>query len=146
MGGGKIPHRIRYVKNSLGGSTANQSAHWNKIQIFDKNGVNIAPNGTITTYGQGSNENNSTGLVISAAAPAVGSFYGVGYPGKTVLIDLGDKYELSKIVMFHYWGDSRRYYKNILSISQDNIIWYTIFDSDVQGNYAETSSGKTVTW
>ena len=56
-----------------------------------------------------------------------------------VQVDLGSIQEIDKIQVWHYYGDGRTYYKTKTEVSADGVTWYPIFDSAVQGTYAETS-------
>lgn len=61
-----------------------------------------------------------------------------------VQIDLAEVYDVSKIVVWRYFGDGRTYNNTKVSISPDGTTWTDVFDSAVQGVYPETSAGKTV--
>lgn len=71
---------------------------------------------------------------------------GISTDGKPVKVtlDLGARYYVHEIKVWHYSG--RSYYDAIVEVSPDNINWTTIFDSKVSGRYNETSSGKTHTF
>ena len=60
-------------------------------------------------------------------------------------VDLGDKYELTSITFWNYYGDSRYYSGVKLECSKDGTTWDTYRDTSVNGTYYESSSGKTVT-
>jgi len=55
---------------------------------------------------------------------------------------LGDLYNIEKIIVWHYYRDSRIYPYTKLEVSADGEIWYTLYDSDRDGTYSETSAGK----
>lgn len=64
----------------------------------------------------------------------------------TVTIDLGATYTLSSIKQWHYFSDGRSYHQNKTEISLDGSNWTTVFDSAVNGEYSENSSGKIITF
>jgi hypothetical protein len=58
-------------------------------------------------------------------------------------IDLGEgTFIINKIIVWHYYSDSRTYHETKTEVSEDGENWYTIFDSSVEGEYVESSSGK----
>lgn len=61
-----------------------------------------------------------------------------------VQVDLGEELSLGRIHMWHYFGDPRKYHGNTLELSTDGTTWVTVFDSAVDGEYTETSAGKSV--
>ena len=143
----KIPHRIRYIINRCGTSNVNSGSHWVKIQVFDKNGNNIAPNGTASIVPNGRSTSFAGGAswqtMISSEAPVTAAYLAQDPPSTGLKIDLGDIYEVDHITIYHYWGDSRTYYNHSTLISADGNVWYEIMEPQ---SYTETSSGKTLTW
>jgi len=61
-------------------------------------------------------------------------------------IDLGGVAELEQVKVWHYYLDERTYHDTKTEVSEDGITWVTVFDSAVDGEYAETSAGKTHTF
>ena len=155
----------RYIRDWLSGNTVNGDSHWCEIQAWDKYGRNVAfasnvsaytSNGTainLLLYKSGvnnsSNANYNKGHAITKGNHSPYTTYayflatnGMGY----IDIDLGQVFELEKIQIWHYWGDGRTYYKTKTQISEDRANWKTVFDSDVNGRYSETSAGLTITF
>jgi len=64
----------------------------------------------------------------------------------SVTIDLLEVYNVNRVDIFHYWWDGRTYYYNKVETSPDGVTWTTRFDSEVNGRYAETYKGKTITF
>jgi len=73
------------------------------------------------------------------------SWFGLSGAG-TVTIDLLKIYQVNRVDIFHYWNDGRTYYYNTVETSPDGVTWTTRFDSEVNGRYAETYEGKTITF
>jgi hypothetical protein len=63
-----------------------------------------------------------------------------------VQLDLGATYSVDKIRAWHFFLDARSYHGVKLQVSANRTTWTTLYDSAVQGEYVETSSGKTHTF
>ena len=50
------------------------------------------------------------------------------------------------VKVWHYAGDGRTYHNIKMQVSTDRSSWYTVFDSAVSGEYAETAAGRTYTF
>lgn len=137
-------YSIRYIRDWLGGSTANSGNHWLEITAM-AGSTNRAFGKTVTTSFTG---NASTGYPLTRLTDGdtntsnwTGSFDGqIGY----VQIDLGAVYQdINYIQAWHYNADGRMYHKTKLEISDNGADWTTLFDSAVTGEYVETSFGRT---
>lgn len=73
------------------------------------------------------------------------NYMGISQPTAYVDVYLNGSYtNLRKINVWHYYYDTRSYHNNITQVSEDRVKWYTIFDSNEQGEYIETSAGHTI--
>jgi len=63
-----------------------------------------------------------------------------------VQLDLGAVYTVDKVKVWHYAADGRTYHNTKTQVSENGSSWYTVFDSAVSGEYAETAEGKTHTF
>lgn len=134
-----FPTKIRYIRDWLNGSTANTGNHWAEIQAINREGTNVALNKTVTALSGGANLNLITdGIVNNTYGHATGSM--LNY----ITIDLGDTHNLKEITVWHYYADSRTYYKTKTEVSEDGTNWFSVFDSDIEGTYVETASGKKI--
>ena len=61
-------------------------------------------------------------------------------------VDFGAVYKVNKAQIWHYYQDGRTYYSTKVELSEDGLVWYTVFDSAVSGTYVETSGGKIHTF
>ena len=59
-------------------------------------------------------------------------------------LDLGEVFTINKFKMWHYWGDGRTYYDNIVEVSSNGNDWVEIFNSNTDGEYSETLQGKLI--
>lgn len=133
----------RYVRCYSNGSTINKGNYWYEIQAFDVNGVNVALNKQVTTNGSVSTESGGSLSYITNGNS--GDYYvSIGEGVKYLQIDLGKIYEIRKIKVWAYWKDGRTFHNKKIQISPDGTHWITVFDSDIQGEVAETSSGTTI--
>lgn len=121
----------RYLKLSSNGSTANTSNHYVEVQAFDDNGVNVALGKTSNVATDGVYNNSS-------------AYIDLGVGNQTLTIDLGGIYKLDYIKVWHYYGDGRTYHDVVVSASMDGVDYDVLFDSNVDGEYAETPNGKTI--
>lgn len=119
---------IRYIRDTVSGSTANSSNHWVEIQAYDINEVNIALG-----------KSASSSLLTDGSTSS--SPY---YSGGPATVDLGSVEIVNYLKIWHYWADGRTYHDIKTEVSVDNVNWITVFDSNIDGEYKETSSGKTI--
>jgi hypothetical protein len=144
-GGGATDVRImtnnsyRYIRDYAGGSTINTGNHWVEIEAYDINNENVALNKTATCSAGGASLSVATdGLTAtgSYASCTAGS-------NQWIEIDLGEEYELDRVVVRHYYGDARTYYETKTELyNSSRTVKNTIFDSAWRGTYAETSTGR----
>lgn len=101
----------------------------------------------------------SNSAVITDTDKASYNLAGVGEGLQWVQIDLGQSYNINTVKQWHYFGDGRQYHDVIIRVSNDSGFSSgvtTVFNNDANntagfGNgtdaeYAESSSGKTVTF
>lgn len=135
----KIP--VRYIRDWTAASNANPAAIWSEIKVF-RNGENIAlgilPTSSVPLLG-------GTGIITNGIInPNEYSFSNAYSTPIYVDIDLGEIYtDLEAITIWHY-GDGRIFTKTKTEVSKDGINWVPIFDSDIEGTYAETAEGHSI--
>jgi parallel beta-helix repeat protein len=122
-------------------------------------GVNRALNKTHTTNG------TLTGTTLVSYATdgdhsntANYTSYDAKTGGVYIQIDLGASYNLNKVNLWHYYGDTRAYHDVIVQLSNDSTFATktTVFNNDTDNSssqgtgtdaeYTETSAGKTITF
>ena len=59
-------------------------------------------------------------------------------------VDLGEVTIVSYLKIWHYYSDGRTYHETKTEVSADGENWTTVFDSNIDGEYSETSSGNTI--
>lgn len=130
---------VRYIRDWLNGSTSNTGNHWVEIQAIRGN-TNVALNKTATT-----NNTSTTNIGYLTDGITTSNPYFTASEGlKYVQIDLGQIYQdLDYVKVWHYYEDGRKYHNTKTEVSSDGVNWFPIFDSYIDGEYAETSSGRT---
>ena len=140
-----LPLKIRYIRDWLNGSTVNTGDHWVEIQAFSS-GVNVARGKPVSTSPNFSTNGGylSSNVVTNGDTNSANWFGTDPEDGKPVYVqvDLQQEYELENVRIWHYYDDRRTYHRVKTDISTDGNAWYTIFDSEISGEYAETSGGK----
>lgn len=143
------PIMVRYIKDTINGSSANTSNHWVEIMALmrvDGELVNMAYGITPTATASISNVARITDGV-TAGSP----YAGIDVAGaQSVVIDLGVEYPIDYIKVWHYFTDGRTYNGNTLSVGTtyksgntplDVILWqYT------GASYVEVSAGRQSKW
>ena len=128
---------VRYIRNNIYQSIDGKG-QWSEIRAFS-NGVNVALNKTVTSslsvnkpltiITDGNDGNTSSEFVESTT-------YG------SVEIDLEQVYQLEEIQVCHYWDG--RVYGHILSISSDGENWIELWNTEINGEYSSTHTGKLI--
>ncbi|MBP3951122.1 phage tail spike protein [Bacillus suaedae] len=130
--------KIRYIRDWLDGSTSNGGNHWVEIQAISGSTNRALGKGVVSSVG-------TTSSVITDGNINTNYYYNGPTGHAWVRVDLGAVYEdIDYIQVWHYYGDSRTYYKTRLEVSEDGTNWYPLFDSSLTGTYKETSKGLTI--
>lgn len=132
--------QVRYLRDTTSGSSANTGNHWCEIQVFDENGVNVARGINATNASSGAN----VGTIATDGNISYTSYSDLGSGTQTIQIDLGAIKNISYIIIYHYYGDNRNYAGNITQVSANGTTWDTMFNSNLQGRYIETSTGHAI--
>lgn len=134
----EVSRRIRYVRDYLNGSTANTANHWVELQVIS-NDINIAKGITPT-----SSSSTASELSYLTDENYSGSLYARTDAGLHYMqVDLGEVMDVDYIKVWHYYADGRTYHSTKTQVSVDGTTWITLFDSATEGEYVETSAGKT---
>ncbi len=127
--------------------------------------VTVKPDsgGNTTNLAQGKSVTSSTYIanspVITDSDKTSYNLAGVGEGLQWIQIDLGQSYNINTVKQWHYYGDGRQYHDVIVRVSNDasfNCGVTTVFNNDTDNSagfgtgtdteYAESSSGKTITF
>lgn len=149
----KPTRKVRYIKDWANGCVTNTSypgwINWNEIQAIDSNGINVAfgkksITSSISLDGKLSviTDGNKLGK------NEFGQIVCIGSPNSTgpnhVLLDLGEVYDLTEVLVSHYGEDNRYYMGTKTEVSEDGQTWYTIRDCVTDGWYYEPKEGLTI--
>lgn len=145
---GGIPEQIkkvRYIRDWVQGSSANDGNHWVEIEAIS-GGTNIALNKAVTCY-----ESVAGGLTSYVTNGKTDTAEFLSVRGNTttgeayVTVDLGAVYDnIEFLVIYHYHGDGRSYKKTKTAISEDGVTWFVVADSATGGEYKETAKGRVI--
>lgn len=128
---------VRYIRDWENGSSSNTGNHWYEIQAY-ADGVNVALGKPASTNGTISGGTYLTDGITSGGYMGAGSDL-LAY----AQVDLGQVfYNIQSIKVWRYHNDGRTYHETKTEVSPDGITWYTVFDSYIEGEYAETAAGK----
>lgn len=122
--------KIRYIKDSINGSTSNTANHWVEIQAYNNVGENIAFN---KNFWSSNNTTKRKGYLTDGSTST--NPYDAG--GTYRIVDLGFVEQINSIKIWHYWYDGRTYYDNIVEVSSDGVHWDKVYS----GEHMETQSG-----
>ncbi len=128
---------VRFIYNEINGSSSNLYSHWVELQAYDKYGNNISQGLTSITP---SNPSMTNLHYLTDGNTSTTSYIDGGYGVNYVLLDLGQEYDLSSIRLWHYYGDGRTYYDNIVRVGDTNENYITVLNE----TYKETSYGRTI--
>ena len=131
-------NNVRYIKDCSSYNNVNDYNHWNELQAI-KDGINIAKGKPVT------------GTVDATANPYTRVVDGdIDYnswgngstqaKNQCITVDLGKVYDLDEIAVWNYFGNLRRYYDSVTSVSSDNTNFTTIIND---ANY-QTSTGRRI--
>ncbi len=131
---------FRYIRDWLNGSTSNVGSHWVEIKAMRGN-ENVALNKTVTGTG------TTTNIALVTDGNTATDPYDNAGPGGPHYreVDLGAVYDdIDYLHVWHYWSDGRTYYGTKTEVSEDGVNWIPLFNSALQGTYAETSIGNKI--
>jgi phage minor structural protein len=148
--------QVRYVRDYLAGSTANNANHWVEVYGVMTTGATRHAGGDtyperVTAFRVDTGADVTAELLnkgrVSNGDTATGNYSAMNNANPRedyVQVYLGGVYDMEAVVSNHYYSDGRTYHKTKIQISDNLDRWYTVFDSARQGEYAETSAGKRV--
>lgn len=122
--------RIRYIRDSINGSTSNISNHWTEIEAFNHVGCNIAFNKPIKLG------NNTTWIKNRTTDGKVTWDDWRDYSGITdtpyITVDLEFIEQITSIKVWHYHYDGHTYYDHVVEVSEDGINWDIVYSGEQQ--------------
>ena len=133
---------VRYIRDSINGSTANNYCHWVELQAY-AGGKNVALNKQVTGSA-GAPSNLALATDGKWNLPGGDYYVDIGTGPAWIQVDLGQPYNLDYIRVWHYYSEGRTYHNVKTQVSADGINWTTVFDSETSGEYAESMAGHTV--
>ena len=129
---------IRYVKDYIYNSPDGKG-QWSEISVYS-NGENVALNKTVTSS---LTVNNPLSIITDGQDGNVSNQFVESASYGEVIVDLGDHFKLDEIKVNHYWDG--RIYGHIVSVSENGLVWYPIYNTEKDGDYPSFHSGKVFT-
>lgn len=152
------PVTARYARFWSKGNSVNTNSNYVELQIFGSAPIAklVSQYRDITYSAVGVSDPFPSKL--SNGNLTTGDFVDVGTGAVHAVMDLGATVTLNKIMMWHYFSDSRKYHDVIVQISNDaDFSSYTnVFNNDTDNSasqglgtdaeYTETGAGKSITF
>ncbi len=139
-----LDFNIRFIEvrsngNSVDGT--NNYDHTVEIQALLENGDNVALNKTII------GENTMSQYPLTNITDGITDTFNYGVHGNVITVDLEQEYQLSEVKLWRYYNDSRTYYETYVKVyNEDKTKSVYLHNYETDGTYAETSSGKTMSF
>lgn len=131
----------RYFYFESNGSDIDAWNHLVEVEIIDKKGVNRALGRGLSRYSSILTGNPSW---VTDGNTSLFEYVHFGEGKQYVVIDLGAVYDITQVKVWRYYAGAR-YYKDVyVKISLDDVEYETIFSSEVNGTYTETSEGYQI--
>ena len=152
----------RYVRLWTNGSSANTAQHYVEVEVYSAGGPTPTPAnkaaGRTPTFSSALSE--GTAAMVTNGDTNTANYASMWAAGaQWTKIDLGASYNITKVKVWHYYGDGRTYRDVIVQLSNTADFSSgvtTVFNNDTNnsagqgtgGNaeYAETSAGKEITF
>ncbi|MGB3749455.1 MAG: putative Ig domain-containing protein [Rhodanobacter sp.] len=139
---------ITVAADSADGQTATsvQSVEVTDATITPAIGVNVALHKSVSVSSPLSwNGIPDLAVVVDGDVSSINRYVNPTAGGtQWVQVDLGAKYMISQVKVWHYYADGRKYHNNRTEVSVDGAAWTTIYDSAVSGEFSESLSGQTI--
>jgi hypothetical protein len=135
----------RYFKFTSNGSSVNESNHCVEVQIVNTDGKNVAlGKGAFWVSNIGSAGLRGDPAQLTDGNTTSANYFDLGPGEQSFIIDVGEIVNASYVKIWRYWLDGRKYNGVSVEVSLDNESYETVFSSEVDGIYSESSSGKQI--
>lgn len=141
---------IRYVRDWLNSNDANVQNRWTNCQVWGENtdyAEGITPTGYTNFYSPTS-ISVTNGSYYTSKTTLEGNNYTTQYATVTssdwtcLQIDLGEIKKVEYLTVWHFFSEEYSY-NHKLQVSRDGTTWFTLYDSEITGQYMETADGST---
>ncbi len=139
---------IRYIRDWLHGNTVSANDNWLEINALTGAGVNAAAGKSVAASSVGNNLPSllTDGDITCVSGTTYSQFFITGpVPPQFVVVDLGTvRSDITTVTVWHWYSDGRTYHDTKTEASADGVNWFTLFDSSLHGEYAETPTGHII--
>lgn len=139
-----IGENIKFVRDTINGNSINDKNEWVEITLNDmmNKSVRDTPAGIgMIAYTSGPIPDASS--VIDGITTDTTTLSVTPGVSASITVELKAITRIKSITVIRKYSDSRIYNNVKTEVSTDGYNWITIYDSDVDGLYPETASGKT---
>lgn len=132
---------VRYIRDWLYNNNIDTENRFVECRVISSNDENIAEGILPTAYTSNLTEITNIDNLSIYTDGTVDTEYIYDYDCAVLQLDLGDIYnDIETIQVYHHYTDERKN-ETKLEISEDGINWITVYDSSINGTYAETQNG-----
>lgn len=132
---------FRFIRYMGAGNSVDAQSNIVEIAVNNGDGLNVALSKTVTA---GNTDATNLAYITNGITNDATKFASLGanLESQWAMIDLGEiKTDLSSIRIWHSWTVSTKLSYYSLQVSEDGINWLTLYDSNIDGTYAPTSTG-----
>ncbi|PWJ51117.1 hypothetical protein [Faecalicatena contorta] len=134
---------VRYIRDWLYNNNIDTENRFVECRVISSNDENIAEGILPTAYTSNLTEITNIESLSIYTDGTVDTEYIYDSDCAVLQLDLGDIYnDIETIQVYHHYTDERKN-ETKLEISEDGINWITVYDSSINGTYAETQNGYT---
>ncbi len=136
-----IGFEVRYIEIGSNGSSLNTGNHIVEVQAFTNDGTNVALGKPVT-----SNVTENSTLPFLRVTDGETNSDIFSSVGTVTTVDLQYGYDLSSIKLWRFHKDARTYKNTYVKLyNEDKTQWVYLHDYEIDGTYAESSAGNTLT-
>ena len=134
---------IKYIRFWQNGNTVNTGNYIVEAQALDSDGNVI----TGDAYWEDVDGTQSRDVKITDGDKDTANYVQIANRNGTRIalhLDFDAEKSASKIKLWRYYDDGRKFHETQIEVSRDGVNWVTLQDSTVTGEYAETADGLTL--
>lgn len=134
---------VRYIRDWLFSNDQDLENRFAECKVFTSDGANAAKGIIPSAYDSNLTLMPDVENLIYYTDETVNADYICSPDVSMLQLDLGEiRTDIDNIQLYHYYADNRKN-KSKLEISTDGKNWISVYDSDIDGMYTETSGGRT---
>lgn len=133
--------KVRYIRDWLFSNDKDTQNRFVECKVFTADGKNASKGLIPKTFNAQQKEVTGVSSLSRYTDEIVDAAYIYNENVVMLQLDLGRIFsDIETVQIYHYFADSRKN-RSKLEISSDGINWISVFDSDIDGKYAESAQG-----